>query len=286
MPDGFLNLCKPRGPTSHDVVASVRRVLGIRRVGHAGTLDPLAEGVLPIAIGRATRLIDFLAATDKEYYAEAELGVQTTTDDAEGEVIMTTSVPPFSATEVDAALERFRGEIEQVPPRYSAVKIGGRRAYELARRGGEVTAAPRRVTIYHIERRIWTPPVLGFTVRCSRGTYIRALARDLGAYLGVGASLRRLVRIRVGPFHLEEAASVEEIQREPAAYLLAPDIALLSLPALGLSAAELEHVRHGRSWYSAEPTAPLARAYTPEGYLAGLISGEGQRWQPRLVLVE
>jgi tRNA pseudouridine55 synthase len=280
--DGFLNLCKPSGPTSHDMVAAARRLLGTRRIGHAGTLDPLAEGVLPLALGRATRLIDRLAEADKEYYTEALLGVRTSTDDAEGELLESRAVPRFDASELDAALAAFVGEIDQVPPGYSALKVGGRRAYELARAGREVTLSARRVTIYEIERRRWEWPVLSFRLRCSKGTYVRALARDLGERLGVGASLRRLVRLRVGPFHLAQAVEVAELEAGRAGLVWPADALSLGEPAGVLGQPELEHLRHGRSWRSDGRTAPQARAYVADGRFVGLLAGHGDRWQPRL----
>ena len=284
--DGFLNVCKPAGPTSHAVVAAVRRLFGTRRVGHAGTLDPLAAGVLPLALGRATRLIDRLAEADKEYYAEAILGLRTSTDDAAGEVLERSPVPPFSAAELDAALAAFEGEIEQLPPRYSALKVAGRRAYDLAREGREVAVAPRRVTIHEIERCGWDRPVLGFKVRCSKGTYIRALVRDLGERVGVGGSLRRLVRLRVGPFHLRDALGPEELRTDERDLLLAPDVVILEGPALVLGEDQLDHVRHGRPWPSPTAGPPLARAYTVDGRLAGLLTGSGGCWRPKLVFLE
>jgi tRNA pseudouridine55 synthase len=269
-PDGFLNLCKPSGPTSHDMVAAARRLLGTRRIGHAGTLDPLAEGVLPLALGRATRLI----------------GVRTSTDDAEGELLESRAVPRFDASELDAALAAFVGEIDQVPPGYSALKVGGRRAYELARAGREVTLSARRVTIYEIERRRWEWPVLSFRLRCSKGTYVRALARDLGERLGVGASLRRLVRLRVGPFHLAQAVEVAELEAGRAGLVWPADALSLGEPAGVLGQPELEHLRHGRSWRSDGRTAPQARAYVADGRFVGLLAGHGDRWQPRLHLLD
>jgi tRNA pseudouridine55 synthase len=283
--DAFVNICKDAGPTSHDVVASVRRLLGTRRVGHAGTLDPLAEGVLPLALGRATRLVDRLAEADKEYYAEILLGVRTTTDDAAGEVVETRDVPPFTAADFDAVLAEFHGEIAQLPPAHSALKVGGRRSYALAREGRQVTLSPRPVTIYEIARRGWNRPVLSLTVRCSKGTYIRALARDLGERLSTGASLQRLVRTRVGPFHLSRAISLAGLEARRAELLLPPDELLLDEPAVVMDDQQASHLRHGRMW-TAGSTAPLARSYTADGRLAGLLAGSDARWQPRLVIAE
>lgn len=283
--DGFLNVCKERGPSSHGVVAAVRRLLGTRRVGHAGTLDPLAEGVLPLALGRATRLIDRLADADKEYYAEARFGIRTTTDDAEGDVLATAPVPDFSPSSLDAALAMLLGDIEQRPPAYSALRVDGQRAYALARAGRAVSLDARRVTIYRIERRRWEPPILSFTVRCSKGTYIRALARDLGDRLGPGASLARLVRTRVGPFGLGSAVSLDEIGERRDDCLLPADALSLDDAALVLAREEVDHIRHGRTW-PARTSITAARGYTRDGRLAGLLGGADGRWQPRLPLVD
>src|SRR4051794_17233373 len=188
---GLLNVCKARGFTSHDVVAIVRRTLGTRRVGHAGTLDPLAEGVLPICVGRYPRLVDLLGDTDKGYYAEIELGVRTTTDDAEGEIVERRDVPTITAEGLEPFLASLRGNIEQVPPAFSAIKVNGRRAYDLARRGAALELAARPVTIYRLNLVSWSSPRLSLLVVCSKGTYIRSLARDLGEMLGCGAHLTR-----------------------------------------------------------------------------------------------
>ena len=284
--DGFLNLCKPSGPTSHDLVAFVRRAFGTRRVGHAGTLDPLAEGVLPIALGRATRLIDVLADSDKEYYAEIVIGRSTSTDDAEGELLEQRPVVGLTVQELDQAFGAFVGETEQRPPAYSAVKVGGRRAYDLARRGQDLDLAVRRVTMYSIERRLWQPPVLGIRLRCSKGTYVRSLARDFGAKLGLGGSLQRLVRLRVGCFELAEAVTRAEIEARGVAVVQAPDVVLTREPAVVVDDTELEHLRHGRTWPDARATEGLARAYTLDGELIGLAAARDGCWQPKLTFVD
>jgi tRNA pseudouridine55 synthase len=284
--DGFLNLCKERGPTSHDLVARARRLLGTRRIGHAGTLDPLAEGVLPLALGRATRLIDQLAAADKEYYAEVNLSVRTTTDDAEGEPLEQFDVPRFDGQALDQALDSMVGMIEQRPPAYSAIKVGGRRAYELARSGQDLSLPARQVTIYQIERRCWDWPVLGLTVYCSKGTYIRSLARDLGLRLGTGGVLRRLVRLRVGPFALSEAVSLDEAGADVVRHMLPADAARVDAPAAVLGPLEVEHVRHGRRWPAPVNTSGSARAYDLDGRLIGFVEAADGHWQPRLRLAE
>src|SRR5439155_2833449 len=169
------------------------------------------------------------------------------------------------------ALESLSGEVEQRPPAFSAVKVGGRRAYDLARTGVGVTLAPRRVTIYDIDCRQWAPPILALRVRCSSGTYIRALARDLGDLLGVGASLSRLVRLRVGPFRLRESMGLSDIEQRAGAALLGPDVLLVDRPAVALEASQLESFRHGRSWSARDVGAAVARAYTLDGRFAGLL---------------
>jgi tRNA pseudouridine55 synthase len=280
--DGFLNVRKEPGPTSHDVVAVVRRIFGTRRVGHAGTLDPLAQGVLPLALGRATRLLDLLADADKEYEAEIELGLRTSTDDDEGEVLDRRSVPDFSPADLDAALRELVGQLDQRPPAFSAAKIAGRRAYDLARRGQQVALSPRRVTVYQLERQGWSSPILRVWVHCSKGTYVRALARDLGERLSVGASLRRLVRLRVGPFQLDQAVSLEQLRSLGTSLLLPPDTLLLDEPAITLIPEELEHLRHGRPWPAAAVGARLARAYAPDGRFAGLLAHAEGFWRPKI----
>jgi tRNA pseudouridine55 synthase len=284
--DGFINLCKPAGPTSHDLVSAVRRRLGTRRVGHAGTLDPLAEGVLPLALGRATRLVDLLAEADKEYQAEIELGRRTSTDDAEGELLSSRPVPRYAAAELDAALAGFVGQIQQVPPGFSALKVGGQRAYSLARAGQRPVLAARAVQIFALERRAWEWPVLTVRLRCSKGTYVRALARDLGERLGVGGALRRLVRLRVGSFTLAEAVSLEELDRLGERAVLPPDAPLVRQPAIVLSAEQEAHLRHGRAWTDLAVSPGLLRAYTLAGDLAGLIRAEGGRCRPKLSFLD
>src|SRR6185295_2679472 len=192
---GFLNIDKPAGMTSHDVVARIRRFTRQRRVGHAGTLDPAATGVLVVAIGAATRLIEYVQdATTKRYHAVVRLGVTTATDDAEGEVLASTPVPDLGAPAIERVLDGFRGPIMQVPPMYAALHHEGRRLHELARAGIVVERPARPVTIEQLDLLDWTPPLLTLDILCGKGTYIRALARDLGAALGCGAHLQALRR--------------------------------------------------------------------------------------------
>jgi len=291
---GFLNVCKARGFTSHDVVAVVRRLLGTRRVGHAGTLDPLAEGVLPICVGRYTRLVDTIGDTEKGYYAEIELGARTTTDDAEGEIVERRPVPDLTGHALDATLERFRGPIQQVPPIFSAIKVEGRRAYDLARRGDAPELAARPITIHRLQVVDWTPPHLTLLVVCSKGTYIRSLARDLGEALGCGAHLTRLIRLWVGSFGLEDAVSLDEIGAAAAdgrldTVVRPADDALAGLPALLVPDARAIDIGHGRSWPAGAQATPVTptRVYDTGGRLLALAEHDHHRriWQPRLALI-
>jgi tRNA pseudouridine55 synthase len=288
--NGFLNVCKAPGFTSHDVVAVLRRLTGIRRIGHAGTLDPAAEGVLPICLGRATRLVDRLADTDKGYYAEIVLGVRTRTDDAEGEVIATAPVPGLGHEALAAALAPFRGRISQTPPAFSAVKVAGRRAYDLARRGEDVRLRAREVTVHDLRVHRWNPPRLDLRIHCSKGTYIRSIARDLGEALGCGAHLGRLVRLWVGPFQLADAHSLDELCEAAEAGRLSscvipPDMALLEVPAAIVEVRRADDMRHGRAWQMAAlHHDELARVYDTNGRFLGLAEADPRAclWRPKL----
>lgn len=214
--DGFINLNKPAGLTSHDCVAKVRRFLKQKRVGHGGTLDPAATGVLPIAIGRATRLLQYLSH-NKAYRARIRFGIQTTTDDLEGEVIASTPAPTLTLEQVKVLLPKFQGTIQQIPPRYSAIQVGGKRLYDLARAGEAVEAPVRTVEIFRIEVLGWFPeefPELEVAIACGTGTYIRSIARDLGALLGVGGTLASLLRTESSGFLLENSLTLEELEAQ------------------------------------------------------------------------
>lgn len=205
---GFLLVDKPAGVTSHDVVQRVRRLSGVRRVGHAGTLDPMATGLLPVAIGDATRLIEFLADREKGYLAEMCLGAQTDTQDAEGEVLVSASFDAVTLDSLQSALACFRGRIEQLPPMYSALKRNGVPLYRLARQGIEVERSARQVDILALELMRFTPPLAEISVLCSKGTYIRTLCHDIGLRLGCGAHMTSLRRFRHGRFDLTQAVSL------------------------------------------------------------------------------
>lgn len=299
---GILVIDKEPGLTSHDVVARVRRITGERKAGHTGTLDPAATGVLPVCLGAATKVIEYLQDSSKTYYAEVVLGVATDTDDLEGRIVAEAPVPALGEAELDGALERFRGEIEQVPPMYAAIKVAGRKLYELARAGETdpegILRAVRRVRIDTLALLGWEPPVARLLVDCSKGTYIRALARDLGQALGCGAYLHRLVRLRTGPFYLDQALTLAELAEEfdvtPWPELaLHPDEALLDWPAIVLDAAGVAAWRNGQPLREPAGRAIVAgqgagrcRAYSVEGDWLGLARYDVERgaWQPEKVV--
>ena len=253
--DGILVTAKPTGPTSHDVVALVRRLTGVRRVGHGGTLDPFAMGVLPVFLGHATRMVEYHLADEKAYRASVVFGARSSTDDIDGQMTPGEAAPP-SPEAVEAALADFRGPIIQVPPDHSAVHVDGRRAYQLARQGARPRLAPRSVTIHALELHGWDTadadrPMAVLEVRCSAGTYVRSLARDLGEQLGCGAYLGALTRTASGPFRLEEAHPLDRVREELAAGRLEPllrpmDAGLSSIPELRIGAHDREALGRGQ----------------------------------------
>jgi tRNA pseudouridine55 synthase len=291
---GILNVDKPPGMTSHDVVDAVRRVAGQRKVGHAGTLDPMATGVLLVCLGQATRISEYLMAGRKRYRATIVMGATTDTYDADGEVLSRGGRTDFTRQELESALADFVGRIEQVPPMYSAIKQGGQPLHKLAREGKTVERAPRPVEIDEIVLLDWTSPSLILEVACSPGTYIRSLAHDLGQQLGCGAYLAALVRLRSGRFGLEESVSLgrleEAFQNEQEdEYLLPLDEALLDWPAMIVDGDEGLRIRQGQS-VTGKPPAPegtevLCRAYSSEGDFLAILSYDAaaERWRPKKV---
>jgi tRNA pseudouridine55 synthase len=209
--NGILNINKATGMTSHDVVAKIRRLLKEKRVGHAGTLDPAASGVLPICVGQATRVAEYLSESGKAYLATILFGTVTDTYDAEGTILRTSSIADLALNSVEEALGRFLGPQMQVPPRFSAIKLHGQPAYKRTRSGEDITLQPRPIVIYALQVTEWNPPFVTLAIECGKGTYIRSLAYDLGEYLGCGASLHSLVRTRSGPFHLSESITLDQV---------------------------------------------------------------------------
>ena len=291
---GALVVDKPVGMTSHDVVQAIRNGTNLRRAGHTGTLDPRASGVLVILVGPAVRLSEYVSASDKRYQAIIRLGSSTDTFDAEG--LVTPTKDPVSVTEAqfEEALKTFVGEIEQTPPPYSAVKVQGRKAYEMAREGEEVELAPRKITVHHLEVLEWTPPEVVIDVHCSSGTYVRSLANDLGVMLGCGAYLVGLRRTKSGRFSLRDAVPLRKLQEAFTAgnwyqYLIPAAEALGDWTAVELSPDEVEGVRHGhRVKVVGEPTETKVRGVSTQGELVALmemvINEDGTReWQPKKV---
>lgn len=286
-PFGFLNIDKPLNQTSHDVVARLRRGLGLKKVGHAGTLDPLATGVLVICVGGATRLSDEVMHATKAYRAVIRLGIRTETYDAEGAVTAECDASGITREQVEASLAAFRGPIQQVPPMYSAIKQGGRKLYELARAGETVERAPRRVTIEHLRVSAWNLPDFTLEITCSAGTYIRSLAYDLGERLGVGAHLAGLVRTASGAFRLEDAQPLASLlESDWGAHLIGPKTALAGWPSIELSAEEVAHVVRGRAIPIRSAISDRALAYTVDGQLVALVRADSGLWRPHKVFSE
>ncbi len=290
--NGVLNINKPAGWTSHDVVQKARVLLRESRIGHTGTLDPLATGVLVLCVGKATRIARYLEAQEKEYRAIMRLGVVTDTLDADGNVVETKTYAPPSQDKIIRVMRSFVGEIMQQPPAYSAIKVAGVPSYKLARKGKAVELRPRPVTIHGLELTSYEDPFLGFTVTCSKGVYVRAICADIGSALGTGAHLASLVRTRSGRFTFEDAMTLDQLAVLTAAgtiekALISLDRALADLPLVEVSAAEARKVSQGNqvSWRGAdrERESGVVRVHDPEGGLLALArTGEG-KLKPELV---
>ncbi len=292
---GVLIIDKPRGWTSHDVVHRVRSVLQQRRIGHAGTLDPIATGVLVLCIGKATRIVRYLEGDDKEYHAELTLGITTDTQDAEGRVLERRSYRTPSEDAVRSVLEGFRGVIHQRPPAYSAIKVGGIPSHRLARRGSPILHPERPVTIYDIGLLEFADPVVRFRVHCSKGTYVRTLCTNIGERLGTGAHLTALTRTRAGRFSLARALPVTVLD-DPAVVeqaVISLNDALPGLCLVTVDPSAAERVRHGNpvalpgeTPCQAAPGASL-RIVGPDGVLLAVARmGEGRVARPEVVLAE
>jgi len=267
------------------VVAKVRGLASQKRVGHAGTLDPMAEGVLPVLLGRATRLADLIQLGHKTYLATAQLGASTDTDDAEGAVGQSAAVPALTPALIETAFDHFRGEILQRPPQYSALKVAGRRAYAVARAGGEVDLAPRPVSVYSLRLLGWTPPELTFEVTCSRGTYIRALARDIAVELGTLGHLSALVRTRVGPFGIADALTLDAVAANGLERALLPaSCALPAAPTFSATADMALRLAHGQTLPAAGLCAESLWVYDPVGRLVCLATADATVLRSRLAL--
>jgi tRNA pseudouridine55 synthase len=293
--NGILNLHKSVGMTSHDVVARVRKLLHQRRVGHAGTLDPLASGVLPICVGLGTRVAEYLSESGKEYRATLVFGVETETYDSEGAITQQASVDALELADLLPLLTRFTGPQQQMPPLYSAIKIQGQAAYKRVRAGENITLEARPIEIFCLTVVDWQKPVLVLDVSCSKGTYIRSLAHDLGQAAGCGAHLGGLVRTRSGPYRLDKSITLEELaaactQDTLADHLQPADTALANYPALHLDDETALRVRHGNAFSCpvADPQPSLARVYDPAGLFLAIAEWDtgSNRWHPKKVFLE
>ncbi|MGP6172948.1 tRNA pseudouridine(55) synthase TruB [Corynebacterium sp. A21] len=277
---GLVIVDKPSGMTSHDVVGRLRRIFATKRVGHAGTLDPMATGVLVLGIERGTRFLAHLVAATKAYEGTIRLGAATTTDDAEGEVISSVSAANLEEAAVAAGVAKLRGEIMQRPASVSAIKIDGKRAHQLVREGEHVEIPARPVTIHSFEilaqRQVGEFYDLDVRVNCSTGTYIRSLARDLGADLGVGGHLTALRRTEVGPFNLDDAVTLEELAESPRLSLTLDESLIRNFPVLAVTEEEGAALAMGK-WLEPRGLEGVHAAVTPEGKAVALIKEQGKR---------
>ncbi|MGI8644595.1 MAG: tRNA pseudouridine(55) synthase TruB [Thermomicrobiales bacterium] len=290
---GFVVVDKPASWTSHDVVGWMRRLLGERQIGHAGTLDPAATGVLPVGVGYATRLMEYLSGTDKAYLAKIRLGIETDSLDGDGRVVATADSRHITAADIEAVLASWLGPKLQDPPMHSAIRVNGKRLYEHARQGQEVERPLRSVTFHRLELRDWSPPDAAVFVECSKGTYVRSLARDIGRDLGTGAYLANLVRNRTGPFCLSDAWTLAEIQQRWesegkrcwAGIAFHPDSVISDWPVIVLDEAAEARWQTGQALPSTSRAAGSCRAFNAAGdWLGiGMASDDDRAWRPTKV---
>lgn len=289
--DGIFNINKPKGMTSHDVVSIMRKHLHQKRVGHTGTLDPLASGVLPICVGQGTRVAEYLSESGKAYQAKITFGTATDTYDAEGTITATASTAHLTLNLIEEALEQFRGPQMQHPPLYSAIKIEGQPAYKRARARETFVLEPRHIVIYSLEILEWIPPRLTLAIECSKGTYIRSLAHDLGTQIGCYAYLEALVRTRSGPFMLPESITLEQFADAVVTislrhYLFPLDKALEQYPAITLDSETAAQVMHGNTFTNPSANnSGLARVYDSNGVFIAIAEWDEEQkaWRPKKV---
>jgi tRNA pseudouridine55 synthase len=291
--DGILNVNKPEGKTSFNVVAWLKRLTGEKHIGHAGTLDPIATGVLPICFGQATRVTQFLTDSSKTYLAQVELGITTDTFDRQGEIIERGDPGGITVTRIEETLTNFQGIINQVPPAYSALKHQGRRSYELARAGIPIKLKPRQVEILNLELLNYQPPLITINVDCSKGTYIRSLAHDIGQHLGCGAHLKNLTRLRCGPFSIEDTLQMHQVEdafhKDTWKELLhSLDSPLSNWKAIIVDKKNELAIRHGRSLPLDETflaSEKYCRAYDLDGNFIAVLHfiPEKKLWHPEKV---
>lgn len=304
--NGILNIYKPEGPTSFSIVSRVKKLTGVKRVGHAGTLDPAASGVLPVCFGQGTRVIEYLMESTKDYRAEIEFGKTTDTYDATGSVTSIKDSSSVDRNQIKTALTNFMGEIRQAPPIYSALKNKGKPYYELARSGIKVEMESRPVMIHNITVRDWHPPIVTIDVTCGKGTYIRSIAHDLGQMIGCGAHMKTLVRRKYGPFFLDNAVSLDELEQSYSGnywqrYIYPIDSVLLRLQAIVVNNHTRQDIQHGRTIENiviraqtlndhrqpVEFQETRCRAYGLDGCFLGILRyvTETGQWQPEKVFI-
>ena len=294
--NGIINIDKPSGITSMDVVRKIRSASGIKKVGHGGTLDPLATGVIPVAIGKATRLLEYFLMSNKSYIARIHFGGTTDTFDSEGEIISTNVDPPLDINVIEKTMNSFRGEIEQTPPPFSAIKKNGRRLYELARRGLDTYIEPRNVTVNEIKIINYEPPILDLFIRCGKGFYVRSLANDLGKILGCGGYLNDLKRTSLGNFEISKsillAKAMSAIENGDTSKIIQPiETCVGNFKRVNLSPEETTNIKNGQKIpYTLDSSIKkgyLASAFSPKGDLAAIIMFEdkAREWKPVKVFI-
>jgi tRNA pseudouridine55 synthase len=283
MTDGIINVFKPPGMTSHDVVSRIRHIYGTRKAGHSGTLDPDASGVLPVFIGNATRLLEY-AVTDRKYYrAEGILGIRTDTGDTSGNVLEQKPVPDISAEAFDACLADFRGIIMQVPPMYSAIKVKGKKLYEYARQGVEVERTARPVEVFRLELVSFHSPRFTLDVDCSKGTYVRTLLEDIGAFLGTCAAMEKLIRNRAGKYYVEDAHTLEEIAENPDKVLLPMETAIAEMTQLHVNELQAFRITSGVQT-TVKGTLPGQYSLWYQEQFLGVVTVEEEIVKPEKIL--
>jgi tRNA pseudouridine55 synthase len=304
--NGILNINKPEGPTSSNIVSRIKKIIDQKRVGHAGTLDPAASGVLPICFGQGTRVVEYLMDSTKDYRAEIEFGKTTDTYDATGSTTSLKDASSIDNNQIETALSNFLGEIQQVPPIYSALKYKGKPYYELARAGIDVEIASRPVVVHNIAVLDWQPPVVTIDVTCGKGTYIRSIAHDLGQIIGCGAYMKSLVRRKYGPFSIENAVTVDELEQSYAGsdwqkHIHPIDSVLLHLQAIVVNDDTVQDIQHGRIIDNTNISRKTVkeqsrtvqfhethyRAYGLDGRFLGILRyiAETGKWQPEKVFI-
>lgn len=286
MLSGIFNVLKPPGMTSHDVVNFIRKTINSKKVGHAGTLDPDAAGVLPIFVGNATRIIEYAAEADKCYRAEVTLGFKTDTGDDSGEILEKSTIKPFSQDKLIATLDKFTGDIWQVPPMYSALKHQGQKLYDLARKGQTVERTPRKVTIHNIELLSYDNEKFLFEVMCSKGTYIRTLIEDIAEQLDNYGAMSFLLRTKSSIFHLEKSSLLEDIKKQPENHLLPLEIAIEHLPKIILTDNQAKRFCQGVKTTLANDFQDDVRLYSNEGTFLGIGKTDGYLLKPHKVFCQ